>query len=146
MSEIVEVRFLTDDKDARRRNELVIFQGKNGDWYVATVPEGEGVAGRGVRISTAGGAATAFPGLPTAIADAYRSIAKAQGLLEGELEETTDLSSKYIVIIWRDEDGAQLTPFGSKVNAEEFFDRVSMNWTESYLCKVLIGPRNIMLI
>jgi hypothetical protein len=30
-----EVRYLTDDRDEKRRNELVIQIGGNGDWYVS---------------------------------------------------------------------------------------------------------------
>lgn len=71
------VRYLTDDRDAKDRQELVILQGGNGDWYVATVPEGEGTMGRGVRICTSGGAQRAAPGLGVAIADAYRALQTA---------------------------------------------------------------------
>jgi len=42
MDEITEVRYLTDDRDFKDRNELVITLGGNGDWYVAVVPEGQG--------------------------------------------------------------------------------------------------------
>ena len=68
------LRYLTDDRDEERRNELVIMQGGNGDWYVSIVPEGEGTMGRGVRICTSGGAARAKPGLGQAIAAAYRAL------------------------------------------------------------------------
>jgi hypothetical protein len=74
-----EVRYLTDDRDERRRNELVIQFGDNGDWYVSVVPEGQGAMGKAMRISTSGGASTACPGLGVAIANAFRAIAKAQG-------------------------------------------------------------------
>lgn len=67
-------RYLTDDRDERNRNELIIFQGGNGDWYVGVVPEGEMWIGRTVRICTSGGAASACPGLPSAIAAAYRAM------------------------------------------------------------------------
>jgi hypothetical protein len=70
------VRYLTDDRDALNRNELVLFAGGNGDWYVGVVPEGEGFGGRCVRICTSGGAASAVPGLGVAIAKAYLAIAK----------------------------------------------------------------------
>ncbi len=137
MSEIKEVRFLTDDKDSKRRNELVITIGGNGDWYVATVPEGRGVAGRGVRICTSGGAATAFPGLPRAIADAFHAIARG---LELEKKEP-DLVTKYFVIIFGDGEERKFVPFNDKDEARAYFDRASMNWSDSYLCKVIIGPR-----
>ena len=71
------VRYLTDDRDERKRNELVIMQGGNGDWYVAVVPEGTGTIGRAVRLCTSGGASTHAPGLPSAIADAYRAMQQA---------------------------------------------------------------------
>ncbi len=69
-----EVRYLTDDRDQRHLNELVITIGGNGDWYVAVVPKGQGTIGRGVRICTSGGASIACPGLGCAIADAFRAI------------------------------------------------------------------------
>jgi hypothetical protein len=72
-----EARYLTDDRDEKDRNELVIFQGGNGDWYVGVVPEGEAGLGRFVRLCTSGGASFAAPGLTVAIADAYRAIVKA---------------------------------------------------------------------
>lgn len=78
MSEIKEVRYLTDDCDEPQRNELVISQGGNGDWYVAVVPEGQKTIRKGVRISTSGGASRAVPGLTTAIADAFRALADVQ--------------------------------------------------------------------
>ncbi|PLX20676.1 hypothetical protein C0584_05555 [Candidatus Parcubacteria bacterium] len=62
MSEITEVRYLTDDRDMPHRHELVITMGRNGDWYVAVVPEGE-VPVRSVRICTSGGASRNAPGL-----------------------------------------------------------------------------------
>ncbi len=71
-----EMRYLTDDRDQTNLRELVIMQGGNGDWYVAVVPQGQGTMGQAVRICTSGGAARAAPGLPTAIADAYRAIQK----------------------------------------------------------------------
>ena len=69
MSEIKEVRYLTDNRDYPRRMELVISQGCNGDWYVSVVLEGE-TAVEGVRLCTSGGASSNAPGLTVAIADA----------------------------------------------------------------------------
>ncbi|MBI4132656.1 MAG: hypothetical protein HY473_00955 [Candidatus Sungbacteria bacterium] len=86
METITEVRYLTDDRDERNRNELVILLGGNGDWYVAVVPEGEGTIGRAVRICTSGGASAAAPGLGVAIANAFRALANATG--EGITHET----------------------------------------------------------
>lgn len=75
--EINEVRYLTDDRDSRRRNELVITRGRNGDLYVAVVPEGEGTINRGVRLCTSGGASFAAPGLTVSINNAFEAIVKA---------------------------------------------------------------------
>lgn len=36
-----EERYLTDNRDYPKRTELVITEGKNGDWYVAVVLEGQ---------------------------------------------------------------------------------------------------------
>ena len=72
------VRYLTDDRDEKRRNELVIQQGGNGDWYVSVVPEGTGTIGRGVRLCTSGGASISCPGLTVAISQAYRAIEKGE--------------------------------------------------------------------
>ena len=69
-----EARYLTDDRELKERNELVILQGGNGDWYVGVVPEGEGCLGRMVRLCTSGGASFAAPGLTVAISDAYRAM------------------------------------------------------------------------
>lgn len=79
LGSISEVRYLTDDRDEERRNELSISRSGNGDWYVATAPEGTGTMGRAVRICTSGGAARAVPGLGRAIANAFRAIARANG-------------------------------------------------------------------
>lgn len=73
------VRYTTDDRDTDRRNVLEIYQGGNGDWYVCIAPEGEGTAGRGVRISTSGGAQQHAPGLAKAIAAAYCAILEGDG-------------------------------------------------------------------
>ena len=79
MSEIREVRYLTDDRDLEGDlNELVIGFGGNGDWYVAVVPKGQGTIGRSMRICTSGGASAAVPGLGIAISDAFRAIAEAR--------------------------------------------------------------------
>lgn len=67
-------RYTTDDRDQPNRYVLEIFQGGNGDWYVATAPEGQGTAGLGVRICTSGGAQQHAPGLARAIAQAWRAI------------------------------------------------------------------------
>lgn len=58
---------------------LEIVQGGNGDWYVSVAPEGEGTAGRGVRICTSGGAQQHAPGLANAVAAAFRAILEGDG-------------------------------------------------------------------
>jgi len=73
-----EVRYLTDDRDARdgRRLELCIGWGNNGDWYVVTVPEGEH-SFTAVRLCTSGGASSAVPGFVPLIAEAFRKLVAA---------------------------------------------------------------------
>lgn len=73
-----EVRYLTDDRDARdgRRLELCIGWGHNGDWYVVTVPEGERSVSA-VRLCTSGGASSAVPGFVPLIAEAFRRLVRA---------------------------------------------------------------------
>ena len=69
-----EARYLTDDRDSTRRNELIIYQAGNGDWYIGTCPEGEQPVGKMVRLCTSGGASFRHPGLTRAISAAYRAI------------------------------------------------------------------------
>jgi hypothetical protein len=76
-----EVRYLTDDRDARNPHELVILPGGNGDWYVGVCEEGAHCCGKMVRICTSGGASVRCPGLAGAIASAFRSIASNAGAL-----------------------------------------------------------------
>ena len=78
-NEMREVRYLTDDRDLKKRNELVIGYAGNGDWYLAVVPEGEGTVGRACRLSTSGGASSAVPGLCPAIAAAFDALVKSLG-------------------------------------------------------------------
>jgi len=73
-----EAGFPSDDCDKNDKYELVIHLGGNGDWYIATVPEGEGCVGRAVRLCTSGGASTKAPGLTVAISNAFSAIIKAQ--------------------------------------------------------------------
>ena len=98
MDDIKEVRYLTDDRDEERRNELVIMLGGNGDWYVAVVPEGQGTIGCAVRICTSGGASRAAPGLGPAIADAFRALAEAHRLeqKDKDKEPACDVSGKCV--------------------------------------------------
>jgi hypothetical protein len=72
-------RYTTDDRDQPNRNILEILQGGNVDWYIAIAPEGEGTAGKGVRICTSGGAQQHAPGLANAIAAAFRAILEGDG-------------------------------------------------------------------
>lgn len=74
-SEMQELRrYLTDDRDEKHRNELIIFQGGNGDWYVGVGEEGTWPMRNFVRLCTSGGASSACPGLTRAIAAAYRAM------------------------------------------------------------------------
>lgn len=82
-----EVRYLTDDRDEKHRNELVIYRGGNGDWYVSVVPEGEGCMGKGVRLCTSGGASKRCPGLPIAISKAFQAIHGGEGILTSEQDK-----------------------------------------------------------
>lgn len=73
-----QAMYLTDDRDLPLEDQraLVIFPGGNGDWYVQVTPHhGRGMDG--VRICTSGGASSACPGLPNAIAEAYRCMKAA---------------------------------------------------------------------
>jgi hypothetical protein len=80
--EVREVRYLTDDRDLSRRCELIIGWGNNGDWYIATAPEKEMGIGRAVRICTSGGASSSVPGLPTLIAQMFRLLKEAGGVVD----------------------------------------------------------------
>jgi hypothetical protein len=73
-----EVRYLTDDRDARdgRRLELCIGWGNNGDWYVVTVPEGTRCFDA-VRLCTSGGASSNVPGLTVLVAQMFHLLADA---------------------------------------------------------------------
>lgn len=73
-----EVRYLTDDRDARdgRRLELCIGYGNNGDWYVVTVPQGEHSFSM-VRLCTSGGASSRVPGFVPLIAEVFWKLVAA---------------------------------------------------------------------
>lgn len=71
------VRYLTDDRDARQRHELIIYQANNGDWYVQVLPEGD-VLGPTVRLCTSGGASSRAPGLVESIRHAYIAMANTK--------------------------------------------------------------------
>ena len=77
-----QVRYLTDDRDLRKRHELVISRGANGDWYVSVVAEGD-VIGPSVRLCTSGGASSRVPGLTVAISQAFRALANAAPVIDG---------------------------------------------------------------
>lgn len=68
----------TDDADLPpdRLNELAIWMGGNGDWYIATRRVGTKGIGEGVRLSTSGGTATRSPGVGPAMARLYDAIGK----------------------------------------------------------------------
>lgn len=69
-----EVRYLTDDRDQRARNELAFFRGGNGDLYVGVMPEGEAGFGCFVRICLSGGAAARNPKLVRAVFEAFKAL------------------------------------------------------------------------
>ncbi len=70
------VSYLTDDRDGRQRLKLVISRGNNGDFYVATVPEGNRVT-NAVRLCTSGGASSAVPGITQKIFEIFELLIKA---------------------------------------------------------------------
>jgi len=94
------LKYLTDDCDVNR-NELTIFQGGNGDWYVAIVKEDEAL-GPCVRITTS---CNRVPGLAPAIANAYRALwhnktktpsSEPQVSVDALLEERDELQQKIV--------------------------------------------------
>lgn len=73
MSDYVERRYLTDDRDGRDRYELVIMHAPNGDYYIGSVREGSAFT-TGVRICTSGGASSRRPALTRAIFEAFQAL------------------------------------------------------------------------
>jgi hypothetical protein len=69
-----EVRaYRSDDRDLRGcDNELRVFSGGNGDWYVSIVGRGDRI-GPAVRITTSG-TPRGFEHVPVAIARLYRAL------------------------------------------------------------------------
>lgn len=49
-------------------------------------------------------------------------------------------STRWLVVIKRETDPSDVTPFEREEDAREFFDMASAQWTESYLCEVRHGP------
>ncbi len=45
----------------------------------------------------------------------------------------------WLVVICR-EGVSEVTPFANYDDAKEFFDKWEQQWSDSYLCKVEIGP------
>ena len=119
MDEIREVRYLTDDRDELQRNELVITLGDNGDWYVAVVPEGKKTIGRGVRISTSGGASRMVPGLGQAIAAAFKSLADVKEAEQRGMQTKTRPATSPEGVVFRR--GREASPIASI--AERSFDK-----------------------
>lgn len=68
------VNYECDDRDGDRPACLTIQNGGNGDWYIMTFEPGRRHEGRGVRISTSGGASAYVPGLTLAICAAYDAL------------------------------------------------------------------------
>ncbi len=73
MSNYVERRYLTDDRDERDRFELVIMHAPNGDYYIGSVPEGSAFT-TGVRICTRGGASSRNPKLVEAVYKLFQTL------------------------------------------------------------------------
>lgn len=46
---------------------------------------------------------------------------------------------RWIVVICR-EGASDVTPFEDERTAREYFDLWSMQWSESFLCEIVIGP------
>jgi len=46
---------------------------------------------------------------------------------------------RWLVVIWR-ESAAEVTTFDEEADARAFFDTASIQWTESFLAKVVVGP------
>ena len=70
---VKEHRYLTDDRDEPNRSELVIYQARNGDFYIGSAREGRRLE-NAVRICTSGGAASANPQLAQAVVDQFRAL------------------------------------------------------------------------
>lgn len=48
--------------------------------------------------------------------------------------------TKWLVIIQRETAPPDVTTFSDEELAREFFELWSLQWSESYLCEVVIGP------
>ena len=71
-------RYPSDDRDLRGcDNELCVFSGENGDWYVSIVKRGEKI-GPCVRVTTSG-SPLGMEGVPVAIARLYRALGGEAG-------------------------------------------------------------------
>ena len=95
-----EVRYLTDDRDARdgRRLELCIGWGNNGDWYVVTVPEGER-SFNAVRLCTSGGASSRVPGLCPLIAQIFRLLVAAESGTLSSVQAVNGAENPYVDLL-----------------------------------------------
>lgn len=70
-----ERRYRSDDRDLEDcDNDLAIFQGENGDWYVSILPHGDRVTRACVRITTSG-APRGLQGVAAAVANLYQTLA-----------------------------------------------------------------------
>lgn len=66
-------RYRSDDRDVTGLdNDLLVFHGNNGDWYVSVLPHGNRV-GPAVRLTTSG-TPRGFDGVPAAMAHLYRAL------------------------------------------------------------------------
>lgn len=49
---------------------------------------------------------------------------------------------RWLVVVIR-EGRVEATPFTDELDAKTFFDRASLQWSDSYLCEVLVGPADL---
>lgn len=84
-------RYLTDDRHTvSRPHELVIMWAPNGDYYIGSTPEGQGMIWQGVRICTSGGAASKNPELLKSVVGIFQALG---GWSKGEPADKPDPES-----------------------------------------------------
>lgn len=52
------------------------------------------------------------------------------------------MNYKYLVIIVKDGGTPEIFPFENLDDAEIFFEKASLQWSESHICEILKGPRS----
>lgn len=53
--------------------------------------------------------------------------------------EPPTLLNRWLVVIFREQEPT-VTPFSDEETARDFFARASWNWSDSFLCRIVIGP------